>query len=140
MRRTLLLAVTCWTIGFCSSTAAAFGYTTLSAWRDLGDYFQMGYVVGYLDAVTVCKRRDVRRCYVPTGGKKTRYEMWRERINEFYADPANAKKQLPDAMGAVGAKLAQEILERNTRLPAEQTPRGARSPAESSSPATTGTP
>jgi len=120
MRRTLAVAALAACGGFCLASATALGGAKLKVWRDLGEEFQLGYVIGYLDAAGLAKRHDMRVYGVPSVGKAN-YERWRNMVNEFYADPAHANAQLPDAMGAVGKKLQEEMLqagrERTTQRP-----------------------
>lgn len=94
--------------GFCLASTTVLGGARLNIWRTYGESFQLGYVVGYLDAANLAKRHDMR-AFVPTGGKPD-FELWRGRVNEFYDDPAHADAQLPDAMAAVGKRFQAEIL------------------------------
>jgi hypothetical protein len=103
--------------GFCIAAATAFGYAKLNAWRDYGENFQLGYIVGYLDGVNLAQHHD-ERAIVPTGGRP-QYARWRDMVNEFYADPANASRPIPDAMAVVGAKIREEVFEK-WRLRREQ--------------------
>ena len=108
-RRVWLMVVLAGCAGFCVASATAFGYAKLNAWRSFGEHFQLGYVVGYLDAVQLTKRHDPR-ALVPSEGQPA-YERWRDMVNAFYADPANANRAVPDAMAAAGAQIQGEILE-----------------------------
>lgn len=108
MRRLIVTVVVAWSVGLGMSAAAAWGYALLDAWHGFGDNFQIGYVVGYLDAIALSKRHDAR-AWVPSVNKPN-YEHWRALVNEFYADPANAKRPLPDAMSAAGKTIQDEIL------------------------------
>lgn len=109
MRRMIVIAALGACGGFCLASATALGYAKLNAWRDFGEKFQLGYVVGYLDAVTLAKRHD-RRAFVPAVNKP-QYERWRDMVNAFYEDPANSNRPLPDAMAAAGARLQEELLQ-----------------------------
>lgn len=110
MRRTMITALLAWCAGFIMAGASAYGLAMLDAWRGYGDSFQLGYLVGYLDAAVLAKRHDMR-VYVPTGGKPN-FERWRTLVNEYFADPANAKRSIPDAMGAAGKQIAEEMMEK----------------------------
>jgi hypothetical protein len=134
-RRSLLAAAAAWGAGFCMAAGTAWGTAKLDAWRGFGDKFQLGYVVGYLDAVALAKRHDAR-LWIPAGGRPD-FERWRALVNDFYADPANAKRPLPDAMAAAGKILEREALQayRERRKAAEASPGAA-----ASGPAATPTP
>ncbi len=106
MRRTTLAAVS-WCGGFLMAATAASAYIRVDLWRSYGEYFQLGYVVGFLEGVALTRQGDPRISYVPGGGRM-QHERWRALVNEFYADPANAKRPLPDAMQAVGIKIFEE--------------------------------
>lgn len=106
LRRALVIAALAGCGGFCLAGARAFAYTMLNAWRGYGEQFQLGYVVGYLDAVTLSKRHDPRSFIAV--GRKAQYARWRDMVNAYFADPANANRPVPDAMAAVGAQLLAE--------------------------------
>jgi hypothetical protein len=38
------------------------------------------------------------------------FQIWVKGVNEFYEDPANAKRSVPDGMAAVGQKLRDRWL------------------------------
>ena len=115
-------------VGFCVAAATAFGYAKLNVWRGYGENFQLGYIVGYLDGVNLAQRHDAR-AFLPTGGRP-QYERWRAMVNEFYADPANAARPIPDAMGVVGAKMRDEMLERLRAPRGQPVPTPGRSPED----------
>ena len=94
--------------GLCLVAAGVYGYAKLDAWRGYGENFQTGYIVGYLDAVALAKRHD-NRLWVPSNFKPN-FERWRKMVDEFYDDPANANRPVPDAMAVVGKKLQDEML------------------------------
>lgn len=108
MRRSIVTVVVAFAAGLCLSAATAWGYALLDAWRGYGDNFQIGYVVGYLDAIALTKRHDPRS-FVPSVNKPN-YERWRALVNEFYADPANAKRAVPDGMAAAGKTIQEELM------------------------------
>jgi hypothetical protein len=91
------------------AAATASAYTKLAAWRTYGESFQLGYVVGYLDAVSLAKRSDMRALSIPSGGRAN-HARWRAMVNEFYADPANEKRSVPDAMAAAGKRVFEEMM------------------------------
>ena len=108
MRRMVVAAALAWCAGLCMASGAAYGYAKLDAWRGFGEAFQLGYVVGYLDAVALNKRHDLRGL-VPSQGKSD-YERWRSLVNDYFADPANANRSLPDGMAAAGKVLTDETM------------------------------
>jgi hypothetical protein len=107
MRRTIWLTALAWSAGFCMAAALASATTMLNAWRGYGEYFQLGYVVGYLDAVRLQHLRD-RRVNLPSTGTAD-FERWRGLVNEYFADPKNANRAVPDAMFAAGQVITEEI-------------------------------
>jgi hypothetical protein len=114
--------------GFGVAAATAFGYAKLNVWREYGENFQLGYIVGYLDGVNLAQHHD-ERAFLPTGGRP-QYERWRAMVNEFYADPANAARPIPDAMGFVGAKMREEMFQRLRARRGQLTPTPGRSPTD----------
>lgn len=108
MQKTVLVAVVACCAGFLVATMAAHAYTRLNAWRSHGERFQLGYVVGYIDAVKLSKFKDTR-AMIPTSGR-ARHQDWLNRINAFYDDPENADRPIPDAMRVVGKQFQTEIL------------------------------
>lgn len=136
MRRTLVTVALAWCAGLCTAAGAAHGFALLDAWQAYGEQFQLGYVVGYIDAVTLAKRHDQRVYAIPTGGMP-KYELWRSRVNDFFADPANAKRSVPDAMAAAGKIFQDEFLKawaehkkKATPAPGAATPEPAAPPAD----------
>ncbi len=120
-------------MGFVLASGLVWGYAMLDAWRGFGDNFQLGYVVGYLDAVALAKRHDVR-AWVPVYARPD-YERWRKLMNEYFADPKNANRPLADGMGAAGKifqdetlKALRERAERARRSPGP-VPSGAPAPS-----------
>lgn len=83
----------------------ALGDTGLNIWRVYGDRFQLGYVVGYLEAVRLAQRRDPR-ALIPAKGKN--FDRWLEDVNAYFEDPAHANSTVPDAMGFVGNQIRKE--------------------------------
>jgi hypothetical protein len=126
-----IVAGLAWCGGFLMASAPAFGYAKLNAWRSFGENFQLGYVVGFVDGITLWKRSDRRGASFPIGGKPN-YELLRDKVNEFFADPANANRALVDAMAVIGAQMSLE------RLNAFKE-RAARTPGAASSPGAPGT-
>ena len=127
MRRTLAVAALAACGGFCLASATALGGVRLDVWRDFGEKFQIGYIIGYLDAASLAKRHDMRVLGIPTGGKAN-FERWRAMVNEFYVDPAHANARLSEAMGAVGKRLQEEMLKAGRERTAQRPLPGA-SPA-----------
>ena len=116
MRRLFTTALTAALVAVLLATTTAVGDTTAKIWRLYGDRFQLGYVVGYLEAIRLSQRRD-QRTLIPAGGKK--FDRWIRDINAYLDDPNNADRTVPDAIGFVGARIRQETLDawtnRNSR-------------------------
>jgi hypothetical protein len=111
MRRTIGTTALAWSVGFCMAAAVASAATTrLNAWRAFGEYFQLGYVVGYLDAVKLAYAND-SRVMLPTSGMAD-FERWRTLVNEYFADPKNANRVVPDAMAEAGKVISAEAIQR----------------------------
>ena len=96
--------------GFCLASATAFGFARLNIWNAYGENFQLGYVVGYLDALGLVRRKDART-NIPTSNGKDFYR-WVGGVNEFYENPANAQREVPDAMFEIGSRLQAELLKK----------------------------
>ena len=116
MRRIFTTAVIAAAVAVLLATTTALSNTSVNIWRLYGDRFQLGYVVGYLEAVRLTQRRD-QRTLIPAGGKN--FDRWVRDINAYLDDPANGDRTVPDAMGFVGAKIRQETMDgwnkRNSR-------------------------
>ena len=123
MTRTRAIACTALTfvLGFLGASATAYGYARWQAWHASGEAFQLGYIVGFLDATTLSKFRDPRIATIPPGGRPD-YERWRVKVNEFFADPKNERREVVDAMRTIGDTMARERLrdtvDRMNRTPA----------------------
>jgi hypothetical protein len=104
----MLVALAAWCAGLCCASVSAYAYTKLTTWQTFGEKFQLGYVVGYLDAVKLMKRKD-QRVMLPSSGR-AKYEQWRQSVNRFYENPMHADRPVPDAMMAVGEELRDSIL------------------------------
>lgn len=112
MRRIVLVAVLAWCAGFGAASMSAYAYTQMHTWRQFGERFQLGYIVGYLDAVKLSKRKDAR-AMIPSPSRGD-YEGWRQDVNAFFEDPVNENRPVPDAMLAVGQKLRERIMKEYT--------------------------
>ncbi|MCC6849608.1 MAG: hypothetical protein IT294_13985 [Deltaproteobacteria bacterium] len=108
MRKMIAVATVAAFGGFCFAAASSFAALRYNIWNGYGHPFQLGYVIGYLDAVTMAQRKD-QRLNVPTGGGKN-FEKWVADINTFYADPANQNRTVPDAMFAIGSRIRDQML------------------------------
>jgi len=108
-RRSTSMTVLAFAAGLLMASASAWGYCQLNSWRVQGDQFQLGYVVGYLDGVEIGKSRDSRSA-IPSRGRP-QYERWRQAVNEYFADPANAMRSVPDAMKWFGDQVQKEQLQ-----------------------------
>ena len=118
------MAVLAGCAGFGAASMSAYAYTQMNTWRQFGERFQLGYVVGYLDAVKLSKRKDPR-AMIPSPSRGD-YEGWRQDVDAFYEDPVNQNRPVPDAMLAVGEKLRARIMkeyteQRRQRLEAART-------------------
>ncbi len=127
MRRTFWTTALAWATGFCMAAGIASATTLLNAWQGYGEYFQLGYVVGYIDAVKLEHLKD-RRTMIPTAGTAD-FEYWRRLVNEYYADPKHADRPVPDAMYAAGQIVTENI----TRSLRERQLRGSASPSPAAS-------
>src|SRR6267142_131832 len=107
MRRAIVTTAVAWAAGFVMAAGIASAVTLRNAWQDLGEYFQLGYVVGYIDAVKLEHLKD-RRTMIPTSGTAD-FEYWRKLVNEYFADPKNANRSVPDAMYAAGQIVSENI-------------------------------
>ncbi len=136
MRRMIVALALGWGAGLLMAAGAAHGYALLNAWRGFGESFQLGYVVGYLDAVVLSSRHD-DRVYIFTSTGVS-YERWRQLVNDYFADPANAKRSLPDGMAAAAKVLRAEWAQRYEEQ--KKKSRSAASPAAPGSPGATTTP
>ena len=94
--------------GFCLANASAFAALRYNIWQSSGESFQLGYVIGYLDAVALAQRKDFRLQVPNLNGKK--FDRWVRDVNEFYKDPANQARPVPDAIYEVGSKVRDEML------------------------------
>jgi hypothetical protein len=108
MRNTIVVAVVAAVSGFCLASVPALGALKYNIWSQSTEQFQLGYVIGYLDAVQLAQRKDLR-ANVPTGGGKN-YERWVRDVNVYFAEPQNQARQLPDAMYEVGMHIRAEWL------------------------------
>jgi hypothetical protein len=134
MRRTIVLTALAFGCGLALASVTAHAYTKLRIWRSYGPPFQLGYVVGYLDAISLSKRKD-QRALIAAGGRQD-YERWTAMVNEFYEDPANAERPIPDAMLVVGRKFQEEIMKAyRERLMSSPVPTPAEPEAAANEPA-----
>lgn len=108
MRRTVTIAFLAACAGFALAQAGAFAAMRANIWQQNGPEFRLGYVVGYLEAVTLAQRGD-RRSRVPVAGKN--FDRYVRGIDEYFADGANADKSVPDAMAAVGDKIRRQWMD-----------------------------
>lgn len=108
MRKMVLVATVATFTGFCFASVSAFATLRYNIWKSYGPSFQLGYIIGYLDAVSLSQHKDPR-VQVPTGLGKN-FDGWVKEVNEFYADPANEGRSVPDAIYTVGDRKRTEIL------------------------------
>jgi len=109
MRRTMIIAVLAACAGFVLARAAAFGATKANIWQQYGPEFRLGYVIGYLDAASLASRGD-RRARVAAAGK-TYINRYVKGVDDYFANGANADREVPDAMAAVGEKVRKEWMQ-----------------------------
>jgi hypothetical protein len=109
MRRMILVATLATFAGFCLANATAFASLRYNIWRKSDQNFQLGYVIGYLDAVRLAGRKDPRMM-VPVGNDKN-YGKWVNDVNAFYANPANENRTVPDAIYEVGSAIRTKMLQ-----------------------------
>ena len=108
MQRMIFVATVAMFTGFCLANASAFASLRYNIWSTSDKNFQLGYVIGYLDAVRLAGRKDPRMM-VPVGNDKN-YDKWVRDVNEFYANPANEKRSVPDAIYEVGSTIRDKML------------------------------
>ncbi len=94
--------------GYCLASSSAFASLRYNVWLASGESFQLGYVIGYLDAVRLAQRKDLRM-QVPAGNDKD-YRRWVRAVNEFYSNPANETRSVPDAIYSVGSAVRAQML------------------------------
>ena len=95
-------------VGFCLANGSAFATLRFNVWRAAGDAFQLGYVVGYLDAVRLAQRKDFRMM-IPAASDKD-FTRWVRAVNAFYENPANQHRPVPDAIYEFGTGLRNQML------------------------------
>jgi hypothetical protein len=105
MRGTFWIAVVAACLGFLLASVTTFAYTRANIWLMQGPEFRLGYVIGYLDAVSLAQRKDPR-AMLPVRGKN--FDRWVKGVDDFFADGANADRTVPDGMSVVGNKIRAE--------------------------------
>lgn len=95
--------------GSCLAGGAALAAMRSNAWRENGAGFQLGYVVGYFDALTLAQRKD-QRVLIPLPRGKD-FDSWVREVNAFFENPENAQKTVPDALHAIGSRRRIEMIE-----------------------------
>jgi hypothetical protein len=113
MRKMIVVATLAAFGGFCFASAPAFATLRYNIWKTSTDQFQLGYVIGYLDAARLAQRRDYRAAVPITPGKD--FTGWVRGVNEYFAKPENANRTVPDAMSEVGTAFRVEILRESGR-------------------------
>jgi len=108
MRRTIIIATLAAFGGFCLANAPALASLQYKIWQQGDGHFRLGYVIGYLDAVALQQRKDIR-VQVPVGNSKN-FDHWLRAIDAFYADPENQSRSVPEAIYAIGSKTRDEML------------------------------
>lgn len=109
MRRMIFVATLAMFAGFCLASVSAFASLRYNIWKTSDPSFQLGYVIGYLDAVRLAGRKDPRMM-VPVGNDKN-YGKWVRDVNAFYANPANENRAVPDAIYEVGSVIRNKMLQ-----------------------------
>jgi hypothetical protein len=109
MRKTIVVGLIAAVGGFCAASIPALAALRYNIWSQHGEQFQLGYVIGYIDAVRLAQRKDPRLQIPTTGGKD--FDRWVRDVNAFYADPNNHAKAVPDAMYDVGIRIREEWMQ-----------------------------
>jgi hypothetical protein len=109
MWRRITIAIVAGFLGVLAGAVTLHAATLLKTWRQFGPDFQLGYVVGYLEGMTLARRKDPRAA-VPTRSRMD-FDVWVQGVNEYFKDPANAKRSVPDAMAFVGQKFRERWLD-----------------------------
>lgn len=94
--------------GFCLASGGALASLRYNVWRAYDQTFQLGYVIGYLDAVRLAQRKDPR-VMIPVGNDKD-YVRWVRQVNAFYSDPKNESRPIPDAISEIGGAIRNQML------------------------------
>lgn len=108
MRRMIFVATLAAFGGFCLAGASAFASLRYNIWKASPESFQLGYVIGYIDAVRLGQRKDPRAS-IPTGNDKN-FDRWVRDVNAFYANPNNENRSVPDAMYEIGNAIRTQML------------------------------
>ena len=122
MRRTVMIAAVAACAGFLLAQAVAFGATRANIWQQSGPEFRLGYVVGYLDAASLGMKGD-RRARIASAGKGY-INRYVQGVDAYFANGANADREVPDAMAVISEKVRQEWMQdwaRRTRVVPEPT-------------------
>lgn len=134
MRRWVLLVAFAWAVSFTYASTTSWAYTRYKIWRDFGEQFQLGYIVGYLEGVLLAKRHDARVQSLVLGGRQD-HLWWKARVSEFYEDPANADRDVPEAIAIIGrVEREKEMEKRRLRIEAERARRRVPAPSPSGKP------
>ena len=113
MRRMIVVATLAAFGGFCFASATAFASLRYGYWQAAPPQFQLGYVIGFLDAAGLSRRGDYRVAVPIMRGKD--FSSWVRGVNEFYAKPENQKRSVADAISAVGTGIREELLREGGR-------------------------
>jgi hypothetical protein len=108
MRRTIVVATLAAFAGFCFASASSYASLRYKTWKNSDESFRLGYVIGYIDAAALAQRKDMR-LQVPTGGGKN-FDRWVNDVNAFYENPANASRDVPDAIYEIGSRIRAQML------------------------------
>ncbi len=108
MRRTIVIATIAAFGGFCLASASAYASLRYNIWKANGDSFQLGYVIGYFDAIGLMQKKDPRVSVSNLSGKN--FDRWVKDVNAFYQDPANEKRPVPDAIYEIGSRARDKML------------------------------
>ena len=106
MRRTVTIGLLAACVGFVLARTAAFGGLKPNIWQQSGPEFRLGYVIGYLDAAGLAARGD-RRARVAVFGK-TYFDRYVKGVDDYFANGANANRDVPDAIAAVAEQIRQQ--------------------------------
>ena len=138
MRRTIVIAMVAAVSGFGLASVPAFGVLKSNTWEQSSEPFRLGYVIGYLDAVSLAQRKDFR-VQLPTGGGKN-YDRWVRDVATFYENPANKLRSVPDALYEAGVVIRAEWMkgfadrDRDAKKKAAAAAAAAKAPSPSPAP------
>lgn len=93
-----------------ASAAGALAAMNKTHWERRNWHFQSGYMAGFVDAMRIIQGRhpDTSLAREYTIPPAITPDQWVERVNELYAEPANAERPLSQIIVVAGADFAAE--------------------------------